>query len=139
MCDRQCFVVVAYVTTENQTPAQLTSEAFVLPPPIMSAPNEIADSQPSTSETKWAPEKITRVARDIKDSPKISLLSLLTALLARLLLDASNDDAKTYEASFPEKVRQSKDIVELMRQDATTFCDNESNMRASETKKHLCD
>lgn len=105
----------------------------------MSAPNEIADSQPSTSETQWASEKITRVVRDIKDSPKISLLSLLTALLARLLLDASNDDAKTCEASFPEKVRQSKDIVELMRQDATTFCDDEGNTRATETKKHLCD
>lgn len=101
--------------------------------------NPSQKKQSKASQDSWKPDKIWNVVHGIQDSPKISLLSLLTALLARLLMHRSVEDIETSEQSFPEKVKQSKDIVELMLQDATAFCDDESNVRATSTKKHLRD
>lgn len=103
----------------------------------MSSSNSSTDPQSSPLNNKWAPEKIWRVVRDIKDSPKTSLLSLLTALLARLLLD--DQDTEASELSFSEKVKESKCLVDLILRDTTSFCKDESNVRATDLKKQLRD
>lgn len=101
----------------------------------MSKTKPLQDAQPFVYQNDWEPDKIWRVVRDIEDSPKINLLSLLTALLARLLLE--DEDVETSEASFSAIIKQSKALVELMRYDAAAFCDDESNMRATDVKRTL--
>lgn len=119
-----------------------TRDAFVLlpsflPPLIMSSSNICSHPEYSNSHEKWEPDRIRRVLKDIKDSPKISLRSLLTALLTRLQSD--DEDVEASSSSTLVKVEQSKDIVELMLRDATTFCNDTSSARATKLKKHLRD
>lgn len=103
----------------------------------MSSSNLCASPQSSTSQKRWAPEKIRRVVKDIKDSPTINLLSLLTALLARLLLQ--DEELETSETSFSAKIEKSKALVDLMHSDAAAFCNDESNARATDVKTRLRD
>lgn len=105
----------------------------------MSNPKSLTNYPSTSLEDSWEPEKIWNVVHDIQDSPKTSLLSLLTALLARVFIDASGEDNETSEPLCSEKFKQSKDVVEQMQQDAMAFCDDEDNKRATETKKHLRD
>lgn len=104
----------------------------------MSNSNLVLINQYKAPQDNWN-DRVWNVVHDIQDSPKISLLSLLTALLTRLLLDVSNDDVETSQRSLTEKVKQSKYIIELMYQDATAFCDDEGNIGTTKTKKHLRD
>lgn len=79
----------------------------------------------------WDPDGIRRVAQDIQESPKINLPSLLTVLLARLLLGDNS------EPSPSVIVKQSREIVKLMLKDAEAFCKDEVNIRSTDMRKLL--
>lgn len=83
-------------------------------------------------DNNWSPEKIWRVAKDIKDAPKINLLSLLTAFLSRMLLE--DRDIEASGQTYSEKVKQSGDIIDTMHRDAVAFC---TDGRATDLRRYL--
>lgn len=106
-------------------------------PYIMSSSSSRADPQSPTTCKRWEPAKIRRIIKDVQNCPKISLLTMLTALLARLLLD--DKDTKASNSLHSEKVKQSKALIALMLRDAHTFCNDDNNVKATDLKRHLHD
>lgn len=104
-------------------------------PSFFSYTSSRVDPQSSTTDKRWAPDKIRRIVKDIQDSPKISLLALLTALLARLLLDDKDIDAS--KPLHSGKFKQSKTLIDLMLHDVHTFYSDNSNAKAIDLMRPL--
>lgn len=100
----------------------------------MSSSASCAEENKTPVSKKWDPERIWRVARNIKESPKINLLSLLSTFLARMLVEENNEAT---EVLHPEAVEKSKDIIDMMHRDALVFCRGRGNKKATDLKKYL--
>lgn len=94
-------------------------------------------SQSSASAHTWEPRKIWRIARGVKDAKRVDLPSFLNALLAQQLLHA--DKTVSQKSSYPEKIRQSKTLLDTMLREAEDFCADESNQRSINMRRHIHD
>lgn len=92
-------------------------------------------SQSSASAHTRKPRKIWRMARAVKEAKKVDLPSFLNALLAQQLLHA--DKTVSQKSSYPEKIRHSKTLVDIMLRRAEEFCADESSQRSLDMRRHI--
>lgn len=93
----------------------------------------MSSSHSSASAHTWKPHKIWRIAGAVKEAKKVDLPSFLNALLVQQLLHA--DKTASQKSSYPEKIRQSKTLLDIMLREAEDFCADESNQRSLDMRR----